>query len=547
MTLPAVSIMVRSTDDVTAVLRRAAGAARAGARLVEWRVDAMAAEAGADSPGTVAAARRLLRDSPLPSIATCRRSEEGGAYDGPEAARAELLAALISSDRPPRYLDVELSAWEDPAVRAPIEAALRAASGRPGAATSLILSVHDQVGRPADLLQKVERLAAQEHGAVIKLAWQARTLRDNLEAFDLLLARFKPAIALCMGRFGLMSRVLAPKFGALLTYAADRPGAETAPGQPTLAELRDLYRFDRIGPQARVYGVVGWPAEHSLSPAVHNAGFEAVGHPGVYLPLPVPPEYEHFKATVGALVDHPRLDFRGASVTIPHKENLIRFVRGRGGAVEADAELIGSANTLVVADDGSLACSNTDAPAALASLCAGMEIGEDELVGRRVAILGAGGVARAVVAGLSLAGATVVLFNRSAERAEALARDFHGRPTASGEAARVVVGKPDAIGCGCFDVIVNCTPLGMAGGPAPGRSPLPEEVVLGPEVVVFDTVYAPPRTPLLEQAEARGAKAIGGLDMFLRQAAMQFLRWTGREAPLDVFEGALRERATNRP
>jgi 3-dehydroquinate dehydratase/shikimate dehydrogenase len=389
-------------------------------------------------------------------------------------------------------------------------------------------------------------MARADGADVVKLAWSARSVRDNLEAFDMLAERGRPMIALCMGPFGLMSRVLAPKFGALLTFAAVAPGGESAPGQPTIDDLRRRFRFDAIGPATRVYGVVGWPVDHSRSPDVHNAGFEAVGHDGVHLPLPVPPEYEHFKATVGSLVDHPRLDFAGASVTVPHKTHLLRFVRERDGTVDSLTDLVGAANTLVVRSDGSLAATNTDAGAALEALCAGMEIDEGGLAGRRVAVLGAGGVARAVTAGLARRGAAVSLFARDRDRAAALAGELHGRPATSGAAAEVVAPDPATLATDRYDVIVNGTPVGMAGGPAPDDSPLAllagGDVTLDESTTVFDTVYTPERTPLIADAEARGARVVTGAEMFIRQAMRQFELWTGKPAPRAVFEHVLTAR-----
>ena len=525
MTIPAVSIAVRSAGELDEALLRAAAARAAGARLVEWRLDELAGR-----PDATGAARRLLERSCLPTIATCRLGAQGGMYEGTEQARGAFLADLIGAPVPPRYVDVELEAYlGHPPLRRLLDEALERGHRERDVHTDLILSVHDFRGRPRDLLQMVERMSTEPGCAVIKVAWQARSLRDNLEAFDLLSERSGPMIALCMGRFGLLSRLLAAKFGALLTYVTDRPDDATAPGQPTLAELREVYRLERVGPETRLYGVVGWPVEHSAGPLVHNAGFEAVDHDGLYVPLAIPPEWEHFKATVGALVDHRRLDLRGLSVTVPHKVHLVRFVGERGGRVDAEAARIGAANTLVVGEDGWIECLNTDAPAAVDALCAGLAIEPRSLAGKRVAVLGAGGVARALVAALGAAGCKVIIFNRSRQRAEALARSFHGTPGPSGEPAHVVVGKPGAQGCGCFDVIVNCTPVGMAGGPAPDRSPLPDGVELNEQVTVFETVYAPPRTPLVQHAEAAGAKVILGRDLFLRQAALQFTRWTGRE------------------
>jgi 3-dehydroquinate dehydratase/shikimate dehydrogenase len=530
VTYLAVAIAVDAPKAVQDALGRAERAVADGARLVEWRIDGLAL-----APGAAEAARRLLAASPAPAIVTCRDKSEGGAYDGGDEQRASVLEAALRGDHPPRYVDIELATWRrSDALRLRIEAALDEGQGR-DVRPSLILSVHDFYGRPPDLLRRVEAMTAEPACAVVKVAWRARSVRDNLEALDLLAERRKPTIALCVGRYGLMSRVLAPKFGGLLVYAADRAGAGTSLGQPTVRELRHRYGFDRVGPQTGVYGVVGWPVEHSLSPAIHNAGFAAAGHDGVYLPLRVPAEYEHFKATVGELVDHPRLGFRGASVTVPHKENLLRLAEDRGWAVDEQSRRVGAANTLSVAEDGSAACSNTDAPAVLAALCAGMGIEPPGLADMTVAVIGAGGVGRAVAAALSHAGADLTVFDMERWRVEALVKCLGGESTAAGAPARISAGAPQALTVGGFDVYVNCTPVGMAGGPAPDQSPLPEGVPLDARVTVFDCVYTPRRTPLIVQAEAAGARAISGVEMFVRQAAMQFEGWTERAAPEEVY------------
>lgn len=543
MSLIAVSLAVHDADEIDSAIERAEGAARSGAKLIEWRIDELAEQNDA-----IAAVGELVRRSPAPCIVTCRSVWEGGEYTADEQQRISLLEALAAGDERPRYVDVELAAYQRSMnMKQKVQLAVKHPTQPRDLDTSLILSSHDFQGRPADLIRRVEAMTNEPACAVVKIAWQARSLRDNLEAFDLLAERRKPMIALCMGPFGLMSRVLAPKFGGLLTFATDQPMEATAPGQPTVEELRQLYRFDRINPGTRVYGVIGWPVEHSKSPALHNAGFEAVEHDGVYLPMPVPgsiEEYEHFKATVGALIDHPRLNFCGASVTIPHKENLVRFVRERGGRVDPLVERIGAANTLVVGSAGAIECLNTDSTAAVESLVHGMQITHKQLAGKRIAVIGAGGVARAVVGGLSDLGATLVVFNRAADRAERLAADFNQRWTSVGAPAKIVVGKLDSLACGCFDVFINCTSLGMAGGPAPDESPLPDDVPLDDRVTVFDTVYAAGngaagRTPLIQEAAARGAKVITGLDMFIRQAAMQFEKWTGKPGPMEVFRRVL--------
>lgn len=522
MTLIAASIAVESAAELDSVLDRAGECVRAGATMIEWRVDELALETDG-----IRSTLELVRRSPAPCILACRPAWEGGEYGGEEAHRVALFEAVLAADQRPRYIDLELKAWRgNPAWRTMI----RACELRRDLTTGLMLSVHDFRSRPADLLQRMEAMVLEPRCAVVKLAWQARSLRDNLEAFELLAARQKPMIALCMGRFGVMSRVLAPKFGGLLTYAAADSASPTAPGQLTVPELVRTYRFAQLGHRTRVYGVIGWPAEHSLGPVIHNAGFDAVGHDGVYLPLPVPPEYEHFKATVGAMIDDSRLSLRGASVTIPHKENLLRFVRDRGGRLDECVERIGAVNTLVVGSAGGMACLNTDSTAAVEALCANLDVERSDLMDKEAAILGAGGAARAVAAALLEAGVKVTVFNRTPQRAEELRDQMGG----------VAIADRKALSRRRFDVYVNCTPLGMSGGPAPDQSPLPPDAPLDDSVTVMDTVYAPQRTPLICEAESRGARVITGMDMFLRQAAGQFEQWTGVPGPIETFKTAIR-------
>lgn len=538
MTFICASIAILDVAERESALNRAIDAASQGADLIEWRLDAIA-----DEPGGLEVARDLVKRSPRPCIVTCRPTWEGGEYDGDESTRVSLFEALGAGERDgaadrPRYVDLELAAYRRSAnLRQKALLAIDHPRQPRDMATGLILSAHDFDGRPADLLQRVEAMTRDEACSVMKAAWLARSLRDNLEAFELLSHRRKPMIALCMGRFGLMSRVLAPKFGGFLTFATDREQEVTAPGQPTISDLKKTYRFDSIGRGTKVYGVIGWPAEQSKGPLIHNAGFGAVGHDGVHLPMPVPPEYEHFKATVGAMIDFGPLDFRGASVTSPHKENLVRFVVERGGRVDATAARLGAANTLVVGSAGGMECLNTDAAACVEALGAGMGVDRAALASKRIAVLGAGGMARAAAAGLVEAGARVVVFNPTIERARRLVDDL---TRAGNSESRLSVGKTEELACGCFHAFINCTTIGMTGGPAPDESPLPDDVPLDDSMTVFDTVYSPELTPLIKEAASRGARAVTGRGLFLRQAAMQFERWTGKTAPMGAFEEALK-------
>ena len=520
MTRLCVPIFVHDFEQALADANRALAG---GADLIELRIDQFT-----DDP---AAAAELVSACPLPCIVTCRPTWEGGLYDGDEQTRVALLEHIgLHATSGPVYFDIELAAYNSSAnLRQKINLIADRDDRPRKVAAALILSSHDFEGRPADLLRRVAAMNGHEHCKVVKLAWLARSLRDNLEAFELIADRIKPTIALCMGEYGLVSRVLAKKFGALLTFAALGDGEGTAPGQPTLDNLKHLFRWDAINPATAVYGVVGYPVGHSMSPAIHNAGFDATGYDGVYLPMPIPPEYEHFKATVGSWLDDPRLDFKGASVTIPHKENLLRFVRERGGEIEPLAERIGVANTLVKRDDGSLYAGNTDYAAALDSVCDALGIGRDALAGRRVAVLGAGGAARAVVAGFTHYGAQVTVYNRTPEKARDLAGVFNADHAAW-----------DQVGSADFDILINCTPIGMH--PHEDASPLTLRNPNGERPtapVVFDTIYNPVQTKLLRQAQQLGYLTVPGTEMFVRQAAVQFERWTGTAAPLAVFRRVL--------
>lgn len=513
-----------TVDRLDQALGQAALAAERGADLVEYRIDAFADD--------VAAVERLVQRSPLPCIVTCRIRDEGGEYDGDEQTRIAVYehAGL----QQPAYIDVELAAYN---ASANLKQKIRLVVDHPGQVrttpTGLILSTHDFDKRPADLYQRIEAMANDPACRVVKVAWAARSLRDNLQAFELITEQHKPTIALCMGEFGLPSRVLARKFGALLTFCGLDDASVTAPGQVGVAAMKKLYRWDALRADTQVFGVIGWPVGHSMSPAIHNAGFDAANYNGVYLPMPIPPEYEHFKATVGAWLDYAPLDLRGASVTIPHKENLLRFVEDEQGEIEELARRIGAANTLTRRDDGSLHASNTDYAAALDSVCQAMGIDRSGVKGLPVAVIGAGGAARAIVAGFAGHGANVTLYNRTVERAARLAEEFDGQ---TGPVAARPLDETAAMDA---KVIVNVTPIGMH--PKIDGCPLDRLPDRLPEVV-FDTIYNPVETKLLAMARAAGLRTISGVEMFVRQGAAQFELWTGQTAPQEVFRRILLDR-----
>lgn len=559
-TLVCVPITVHDADRALAL---AAEARAAGADIVEFRIDELfsgdlEAPAGGPHPA-VLAIDRLAAESPLPCIITCRSASEGGGYDGDDTDRVSLYERLGTRDpgRTPTYLDIELAAYTRSAnLKQKINLAVRHDAQLREVGPALILSAHDFQTRPADLTRRVLAMQAEPACAIAKIAFKARSLRDNLELFELLEHRTKPMIALAMGEFGLLSRLLAPKFGGFLTFAALRPAEVTAPGQPTVRDLLDLYRFRAINAATKVYGIIGWPVSHSKSPLVHNAAFTATGHNGVYVPLPIPtPDGAHspddaylvFKATLLDLIHDPRLSFSGASVTIPHKEHLLRLAREQSWSIDPVAAAVGAANTLTIARTASnafasAAISNTDVPGLIDPLREAFP----SLKGLRAAILGAGGAARAAAYGLLREGAIVTIHNRDLAKAQAVADELTAH-TPPGTPAPAVA-PFEAIDPAAFDLCINCTPVGMKSGPAPDQSPIPVDRIAPPtgdqnrqaQPLVLDTVYTPVRTPLLLAAQHAGWRTIDGVQMFVRQATLQSRAWTGQQPPPGLFDRLVR-------
>lgn len=494
-------------SDLAAARRDIATAAEAGADLVELRIDEFT------DPALVAS---LVNESILPAIATCRPEWEGGHSDATDEARLEALRAAAASPNV-RYADLEL-------------VTLRRNADVAIPPSKLIASSHHFAGRPGKLNNLMLELNAAP-AAISKIVWTARTIRDNLEAFELLRHRAKPTIALCMGEAGLISRVLTKKFGAFLTFASLTDDARTAPGQVPIERMKRLYRWDALGASTRVYGVVASPVAHSMSPAIHNAAFDASGHDGVYLPLLVEAGHESFKAFMETFLHAPGLDLSGLSITLPHKENALRYLKEKNAAVGELALRIGAVNTIVIERAGktvALRGLNTDYAAIIDSITATLRIDARQLKQYRVAVIGAGGTGRTAVAALAHYGAQVTVYNRNIARAQALADEFNGH---SGDVSAAPL---DEIGKASADIYLNTTSVGMH--PNIDASPIGEAThLLSPHTLVFDAVYNPQNTLLLRQARAAGATTIGGVEMFLRQAAGQFEAWTNLPAPLPVM------------
>ena len=445
------------------------------ADLVELRLDLM------DRPDADAALAGRRR----PVIATCRASWEGGKFAGSEAERLAVLTRALELGAD--YVDLE---WK----------AADALAGWPDDLRSrVVLSHHDFDTVPADLADRVRDMRRFGTG-LVKVAAAASRLRDALPVIALgraAAAAGEPAVVIAMGTAGVVTRVLPEHVGSAWTYGGDG----VAPGQVSVDRLRDEFRVGRVGASTPVYAVVGKPIGHSVSPAMHNAAFAATGADGVYVPCEAA-DFADFLALADAL------PIAGASVTAPYKEDAARTA-GQDGAL----------NTLRRSATGWEGI-NTDVEGFLAPLA------DEPLEGARAAVVGAGGSARSVIAGLRTRGARVSVHARRREAAEALA------------AAAGVEAGDWPLPRGSWDLLINTTPVGTF--PDVDRSPVERDALDGR--LVYDLVYNPRPTRLLRDAAAAGCRTLDGLDMLVAQAVRQFRWWTGVMPEARVLRDAAERR-----
>jgi 3-dehydroquinate dehydratase / shikimate dehydrogenase len=436
----------------------------------------------------------LRRNRPRRAVllATCRRREGGGSFPG--SIQAELHWLSQAAEAGCLWCDLEIET-------------LRKLPGNSIGQHSLpqrvLLSVHDFKRIPS--LNPAVGARWQEDVDAIKVAGQARTIADSVR-----LLRFakgqRNCVAVPMGDVGLPARLLALREGSALAYAP--VAAATAPGQVSLQELKHLYRAHALNRQTQVFGVIGDPIAHSLSPLLHNTAFIARKINAVYLPLLVRNLRDFLKCA-------PDFGLRGFSVTIPHKQSILRHLQD----CDALSAEIGAVNTVVVRRDGSLYGCNTDYVGVLRAL-------EKKLVlpKSRVLILGAGGAARAAAFALSRAGAGVYICARREIPARELARAVGGE-----------IVPRRTLRTHSFDAILNATPIGMY--PHSAISPLaPGELHCR---IVMDLIYRPERTKLLQLAARKRIATVSGVEMFLAQGIAQWELWMKRSAPEKAMRQAV--------
>eukprot|EP00249_Psilotum_nudum_P017054 c26130_g1_i3 orf=338-1879(+) len=452
----------------------------------------------------------LLKARKLPAIVTYRPKWEGGEYEGDDKLRLDALQ--LAADLGAEFVDVELQVAADfvPALK-----------GRKPSCCQIIVSNHNFQTTPST--EELGTLVAtiQSTGAdIVKFATTANNITDVANVFQIL-SRSQvssdkvPMISLVMGERGLISRILCPKFGGYLTFGSVDAGQESAPGQPTLLELKNIYQIEHLRRDTKVFGIIGNPVGHSKSPILHNAAFRQTKIDAVYVPF-----------LVDNLEDFLRVfclsDFAGFSVTIPHKESALKCC----DEVESTAQAIGAVNTIIRRkSDGKLIGYNTDSDGAISAIEDALsKCTTTPLAGRLFVVIGAGGAGKALAFGAKRRGSRIVIANRNYERAKALAN------LVGGEALPL-----EALNNYCPEsgmILANTTSVGMQ--PNITETPIAKEA-LRSYSLVFDAVYTPSVTQLLKEAAAAGTAVVGGLEMLIRQAAAQFELFTGYPAPIQLM------------
>ncbi len=472
-------------------------AAEAGAELVELRIDCLRSEIDL---------KRILEKRLTPIVFTLRRTIDGGLFRGTEDKRRMIIREAIVAGVD--YIDVEV----DIAHSIP----------RYGK-TKRIISYHNFQETP-DNLEEIVGEALRADPDVIKVATLARSVGDASRVLEVSqrASTKTPTIGIAMGPLGVFTRVVNRKYGAPFTYAGFNPERTFAPGMLSFSELRDDYGYDRINAETELYGVIGDPIAQSLSPTVHNACFIKQKLNKIYVPLLIPKE--KLKQSLDAIM---WMDWKGLSVTIPHKEEAVRLLKLADGAVER----VRACNTLI-SEKNSWTGYNTDYHAALDVLedALGGRAHDDlsPLIDKHVVIIGAGGVARSIAAGLVQRGSAVTLMNRHEDRAAEVAADVGCRHGSWAQRA----GTP-------CDILINATPVGMY--PHLDDTPVPP-AAFRPGMLVFDTVYHPENTMFLKLARERDCKTASGVDMFVSQAALQYKHFTGNDADEELMRSVVKRK-----
>jgi len=434
------------------------------------------------------------RECNKPIIATLRKKDEGGFFDGDENERIKILKNAI--DAGADFADIEFSSGKN-SIKSVINNKLNA---------KVIVSYHNLEGTPGNLIESYNKIK-NLNPDLIKIVTKSNSVADNFKIFDLVKVankEKKKIIAFCMGSYGQFSRILSVILGSQMTYASISKGKESAKGQLAIKDMLNIYRIKKLNRNTKIAGLIGNPVEHSWSNVMHNAAFDKMNINAVYLKFKVDKlkEFiEYFRS----------LNILGFSVTIPHKIEVMKYL----DYIDKKAKEIGAVNTVVV-KNRKLIGYNTDSDGAMKALK-----NKTELEGKKVVVLGAGGSARAIAYGLREDNAKVTILNRTTNNAKSMADDFDCNYGSLNDLKHID-----------YDILINATPVGMY--PDVNKSPISLNFIKK-NTVVFDIVFNPYKTKLLKDAEKNGCAIIPGIEMLINGNILQFKLWTGKDAPKQLI------------
>ncbi|HKP44966.1 MAG TPA: shikimate dehydrogenase [Pyrinomonadaceae bacterium] len=449
---------------------------------------------------------QLIAGCDAPTIVTLRANEEGGARDVSLEQRINFWTT-VGFNLPSTFVDLERDV-----VQRLIDANITVDWSR------VICSYHERREANADpsrIFEEMSRVPAR----ILKIACHADDAVDSLASFQLLETAAKSEreiISIAMGQPGVVTRILGPARGSFLTYASLSADKPTAAGQLTIDDLSDVYNVSNINKSTKIMGLVGRPVSHSISPQINNAAFRQLGTDAVYIPFEVIDVDAFFRRMVHPRIREIEWPLRGLSVTAPHKKAVMSHLDW----IDPLAREIDAVNTIVI-EAGQVRGYNTDADAFVTPLKQRLS----SLKNLRIAVIGAGGVANAVMHSLKKEKAAIVVFGRNPEAV----RTFSSRWDVEFED----LAEANFSNC---EVVINATPLGTKGALESETAAVAEQ--LRGARLAYDLVYNPISTRFLREARAAGCETIDGLEMFLAQAMKQSELWTGQSPSYDVMRTA---------
>ena len=443
------------------------------------------------SPSEVAKAADFPSMVDIPVILTLRRVSDGGKCTLQEKARRSLLIDTMKNGGF-SYVDIE-----DDVKKSDVEEAAHSLGMK------VIRSYHDFEGVPADIFSRVHSLASR--GDVAKIAVTPHNTADVMTLFRINEElKDVPKIIIGMGEWGVATRILYKKMGSILTFGSN--GKAVAPGMISARELKLLYRADQLNDNTGIYGIVGNPVMHSLSPQIHNPGFHKIHYNAVYVPF-------LSESIRSFLTLAEMLRMRGFSVTVPFKVDVVKYL----GNITREVKQIGSCNT-VVRVPNMWKGTNTDYYGFIHPI--EKEIDDDRI--KSALVIGAGGAAKAIVWALKMRNVKVMIVNRTKSKADELAR-LYGVGSDSLDNISRYEGK--------VDLVVQATNMGLH--PYEDVNPAENFHFSGKEIA-YDIVYKPKYTKFLIAAEKAGCSLKFGWDMLMEQGKLQFESFTGYHYPKDV-------------